>query len=55
MRKESIMATIQKNPAPEKKPAAKQRNEVIDQICASLGARYHDLKLFQSVKNKVPA
>ncbi|MDQ9172226.1 hypothetical protein Q8A64_17675 [Oxalobacteraceae bacterium R-40] len=48
------MATIQKKPAPVKTAPAK-RNEVIDQICASLGARYHDLKLFQAVKNKVPA
>jgi hypothetical protein len=48
------MATIQKKPAPVKQVPAK-RSEVIDQICASLGARYHDLKLFQAVKNKVPA
>ncbi len=48
------MATIQKKPAPAKKVPVK-RNEVIDQICATLGARYHDLKLFQAVKNKVPA
>lgn len=47
------MAATQKKPVPVKKPV--KRNEVIDQICASLGARYHDLKLFQAVKNKVPA
>ncbi|MGV3741156.1 MAG: hypothetical protein ACO1NO_02465 [Burkholderiaceae bacterium] len=47
------MAATQKKPVPVQKNA--KRNEVIDQICASLGARYHDLKLFQAVKNKVPA
>jgi hypothetical protein len=48
------MATTQKKPAPVKETPAK-RNEVIDLICALLGARYHDLQLFQAVKNKVPA
>jgi hypothetical protein len=48
------MATIQKKPAPAKQIPAK-RSDVIDQLCASLGARYHDLKLFQAMKNKVPA
>jgi hypothetical protein len=48
------MATIQKKAAPAKQIPAK-RSDVIDQLCASLGARYHDLKLFQAMKNKVPA
>lgn len=31
--------------------AEAERNALIDQICANLGARYHDLRLFKVVNN----
>lgn len=44
------MSTAEVKQVPSVEGTKEERNILIDQICASLGARYHDLRLYTELK-----